>query len=393
MRDVCVVTTTRADYGILSPLIRRIAAADTLRLRLAVSGTHLCEAFGNTVEEIQADGFPIDARIPILAPGDSPEAVSQTMARALEGFAAYFAARAPDMVVLMGDRHELCAVALACVNARIPIAHISGGEVTQGALDDCYRHSITKMSYLHFAACETYRKRIIQLGEDPARVFNTGDLGVENARNTECLSREALARAVDFAPLAARPYVLTTFHPATQEAGTEAAQCEALLRAMEKCPEEIFLCTRANADAGGGRINQMLEAYAASHENMCLRASLGMRRYMSALRHAEMVLGNSSSGILEAPCFGVPTVNIGDRQKGRLMAQSVLCCPPETGAILAAMEKARTPAFRRLAAKAENPYGAGDTSRRILEILEAFLHEGRIDLKKAFYDVNFEVNS
>lgn len=253
-------------------------------------------------------------------------------------------------------------------------------------MDECFRHSITKMSYLHFTAAEPYRRRVIQLGEDPARVFNVGGLGVENALHTDFLSPEQLESDLQF-PLFQKPYVVTTFHPVTLEPGSAEAQLEELLAAAAERVDLHFLITKSNADTGGQSINERLDAFAREHANCRVVASLGMRRYMSALKYALCVLGNSSSGLLEAPSFGIPTVNIGDRQRGRLQAESVLNCRPEREDILRALERACSPEFRKKAASAASPYGDGNTSERIREIIKRTLSFGRIDLEKRFYDV------
>lgn len=390
MKSIAVVTSTRAEYGLLSPLIRRIQQDSALSLRLLVTGTHLSAAHGKTVREILQDGVPIAQEIPILAEGDDAQAMSQTMANALGAFSAYFAREPADMAVLLGDRYEICAVAAALANARIPIAHLGGGDTTEGALDECYRHSITKMSYLHFTACETHRKRVIQLGEDPSRVFNMGGLSVENMMGLDYLSREALSESINF-DLCSYPYAVVTFHSVTLEEDMEEAQFEELLTVITARSDMRFLITKANADAGGGRINERLDDFVKTHSHCLAVPSLGMRRYLSALKHASFVMGNSSSGIVEAPFFGIPTVNIGDRQKGRLRAQSVIDCPPEADAIAQAINKAMSPEFREIAARVNNPYGDGNTSARIVETIKDFLYHGDIDLKKKFYDVDFEV--
>nr|WP_325212020.1 UDP-N-acetylglucosamine 2-epimerase [uncultured Oscillibacter sp.] len=384
---VCVLTTTRADYGILRPLLSALSKDGDLDLRLAVTGAHLSEAFGMTVREIEADGFPIDVRVPILQEKDGLfPLMSQAMARALEGFGAYFQERPPALLMVLGDRYETFAVCAAAVCACVPIAHLYGGETTEGAVDECFRHSITKMSCLHFTAAGEYRKRVIQLGEDPARVFNVGGLGVENALHTDFLTPEELEADLNF-PLFRRPCVLTTFHPVTLEPGQTEAQLEELLAAVARREDLHFLITKSNADAGGQRINERLDAFAAEHPHCRVVASLGMRRYMSALKYALCVLGNSSSGLAEAPSFGVPTINIGDRQRGRLQAESVLNCRPEREDILRALERACTPEFRARAAAAVNPYGDGNTSGKICETIKRVLLLGAIDLKKKFYDI------
>lgn len=387
--SVCVLTTTRADYGILRPLLLALQEDPAFDMTLAVTGTHLSRPFGMTVREIEADGLPIGVRIPILEEGDAaPAAVSRAMARAVERFGACFQARRPDLLVALGDRYETFAVCAAAVSARVPIAHLHGGETTEGALDECFRHCITKMSYLHFTAAEVYRKRVIQLGEDPARVFNVGGLGVENALHTDFLSPEQLERDLDF-PLFEKPCVVTTFHPVTLEPGSAGRQVEELLAAIAERTDLHFLLTKANADDGGAEINARLDAFARQAPNCRVAASLGMRRYLSALKYAHCVLGNSSSGLLEAPSFGIPTVNIGDRQRGRLQAESVISCRPEREDILRALETACSPDFRARAARAVNPYGDGNTSERICGILRQTLRSGGIDLKKKFYDIPF----
>lgn len=391
MKTVCVVTSTRADYGILTPLLHRIQEDSELVLRLVATGMHLSDSFGHTVDEILAEGFCVHARIPILEAGDTALSMSTAMANALAGFGAYFRDNRPDMLVVLGDRCEMCAVCAAAANARIPIAHLHGGETTEGAVDECFRHSITKMSYLHFTACEAYRKRVIQLGESPERVFNVGALGVENALHTEFLALEGLGHELAFDFLQ-KPYAVVTFHPVTLEDGTAQGQLQALLAVLSLRTDMNFLITKSNADAGGREINAMLDAFAKNHANCRAEASLGMRRYMSALKNAACVIGNSSSGILEAPSFGIPTVNIGDRQRGRIQAQSVINCAPTRGDILRALEQALSPEFRQLSARVVNPYGAGDTSFRIVEIIQDFLYHKKIDLKKKFFDIPFEVS-
>lgn len=387
--SVCVLTTTRADYGILRPLLVALSKDNSLELRLAVTGTHLSEKFGMTVWEIEADGFPIDVKIPILrGNGDSPADISRAMAEATAGFGTYFQDHRPDLLMVLGDRYEAFAVCAAAVNTCVPIAHLHGGETTEGAIDECFRHCITKMSYLHFTAAEPYRQRVIQLGEDPARVFNVGGMGVENALHTEFLSAEELEDDLNFS-LFQKPCVVTTFHPVTLEPGSAGGQLEQLLAAIAERTDLNFLITKSNADAGGQEINEKLDAFGEEHSHCWVVASLGMRRYLSALKYACCVLGNSSSGLVEAPSFGIPTINIGDRQRGRLQAESVINCRPERADILRALDRACSPEFRARAAKAVNPYGDGNTSGKICEIIKDTLLSGGIDLKKKFYDIPF----
>jgi GDP/UDP-N,N'-diacetylbacillosamine 2-epimerase (hydrolysing) len=360
---------------------------DTFDLRIAVSGTHLSQAFGMTVHEIEMDGFPIDCRIPILLEeNNTPEVTSRVMARALEGFGAYFENRRPELLIVLGDRFEAFAVCAAAVNSQIPIAHLHGGEATEGVLDECFRHAITKMSYIHFTSTEIYRKRVIQLGEAPDRVFNVGAMGVENALHVKRIPLDQIERDLGF-PLSQLPYVVVTYHPITLELGTGDQQIENLLAAMDTRRDLNFLITKSNADMGGQRINERLEVFAFMHKNCCVVNSLGMQRYMSVLASAVCVLGNSSSGIIEVPSFGIPTINIGDRQRGRVQAESVINCLPVKEDILRALEMAQSQEFRARAASAVNPYGDGKTSKRICEIIKNILYAGTIDLKKGFYDI------
>lgn len=378
-----VVTATRAEYGIMQPLIRKLHQDSDVELQLLVTGTHLSEKHGNTQQEIECDGFPIFARVPILTEGNTPADISRIMARALEQFADYFEQEKPDCVVILGDRTEMLGVCAAAMNAGVPIAHLHGGELTEGAVDDCIRHSITKMAYLHFPSTEIYRKRIIQMGETPERVFNVGALSVENILHVPLLDRDEVERETGIP--AGTLYAVVTFHPVTLESGSEGEQVKQLITALERKSEYFYLITKANADAGGDTINALLEDFAARSANARLVTSLGMRRYLSAVRHAVFVLGNSSSGIVEAPSLGTPTVNIGDRQKGRLMADSIVNCLPEADDILRAMALAMGKEHRP-----SSLYGDGETSGKIVDILKKTFGEGRPNLKKTFYDISFE---
>lgn len=380
MKKIAVVTTTRADYGILVPLIRMINEDSNMELELIVSGGHLSPEQGMTVREIQADGFPISHEVSILTGGDTPYDISLTMSNAIAKFAGVFRDDRPDMVVLLGDRTEMLAVASAAMNERLPIAHIGGGETTEGAVDECVRHALTKMSYLHFAGTETYRRRIIQMGENPDRVYNVGNLSTDNILKAPLLTEKEIRRELRIPK--GYEYVLVTFHPVTLEGQTEREQVMELLSAMDEKSEYFYVMTKANTDAGGIAINRLLDGYASDHENVQLHSSLGMVRYLSALKYARFVLGNSSSGISEAPVIGTPTVNIGDRQKGRIMADSVVCCKPERDSILDAVHRAEMLEHIPLGL-----FGNGNTAEKIVTILKEYLSESRINLKKRFYDL------
>lgn len=370
MRTICVVTATRAEYGLLRPVVQKMAADDGLRLQLVVTGAHLCPWLGETVREIEADGLPIAARLPIFQENEEP--VAQTIARTLEVFDGWFAAHRPDAVLLLGDRFEIFAVATAAAARHIPIAHISGGDVTLGAADEYYRHCITKMAALHFPSCADSAVRLVRMGEEPGRVFCVGGLGDENIRTLPKMSREELCTSTGF-PLM-QPFALVTYHPETSaDAPDPADQVEALCAAMEAVPGVFWLITGSNADAGGQICTQKMQAFAAAHPDRAgFIQSLGLRRYLSAMQCAALVAGNSSSGVVETPTFGVPTVNIGQRQAGRLICANVLCCPAEKAAIENALRKALSPAFGETAHTARSPYNGGDTSGKICEVLRRF---------------------
>lgn len=385
MKRICVVTATRAEYGLLRRTIQQILADDELELVLAVTGTHLSKAYGYTVEEIEKDGFPIAERLEILEENTTEADICKTMGKAAVLFGEMYERQRPDMIIVEGDRYELLPICSSAMVFGIPIAHISGGEVTEGVIDDAVRHCITKMSYLHFPGCEEYRRRIIQLGEEPDRVFNYGDVGVENVRKMEYLSKAELEQSMDIS--LEKPYASVTFHPVTLEKDTAEQQTKELVSVLEKYSDINFIVTMANADLQGQAINKIFQESAERCKNIFCYSSLGIQRYLSLIKYAEFVIGNSSSGIVEVPCFGIPTINIGDRQKGRLRADSIIDCEPEADDIQKSIEKALSPEFRELAGKAKNPYGDGDTSKYIVSTIKGFLDAENINLKKKFYDM------
>lgn len=379
MKKIGIVTATRAEYGILTPLIREILKDDELELELIVTGTHLSKKHGNTIEQIKADGFPIKASIPILEEGNTPLDVSVTVANAVTGFAGYFRENRPDLLVILGDRTEMLGVAVAAMNERILMCHIHGGEVTQGAVDDCVRHALTKMSYLHFTGTEVYRKRVIQLGEHPDRVFNVGTLSAENILTTPLLSEKEIREELGID--AGRAYAVVTLHPETVDDLSPTDIANLLCQCMEEWKDLFFVITAANADAGGDQINRILEEFASKNDNAGFWISLGMKRYLSAVKAADLVLGNSSSGIVEAPVLGIPTVNIGNRQRGRLMADSILNVPFEKERIREGIEKAR-----KMEHIPSTMYGDGTTSKKMVQWIKHFT-KSDVDLKKGFYDL------
>lgn len=384
-KKICVVTGTRAEYGILRPLIMRIKDEECFELGLAVTGMHLSEAFGSTYKEIEADGLKINVKVDILQDDDSNKGMAISIGLGVQRFADYFEKNRPDLVIILGDRFEIFAAAIAAAVLHIPIAHLHGGETTEGAIDEYFRHAITKMSCLHFASTDLYRRRIIQMGESPERVFNVGALSVENILNLPLLNKEELAQKIDFD--LSTPFALVTFHPVTLENDTAVQQLNELLAAIDEKDDMNYIFTKANADANGRAINKRLEEYCEGKSNAKVFTSLGVLNYLSAMKHCEMVLGNSSSGIGEAPILNKPSINIGDRQKGRLFADSVISCETNKEAILKAIDKAVSNDFRKRIACQENLYGDGKTSETIVSIIKDFLNNNKISLKKSFYDI------
>lgn len=382
MKNITIITSTRAEYGLLRPVIQKVAAAQDLQLQLVVTGAHLCARFGNTVQEIEADGLPIAARLPIFEEKNPNEPVALTIARTITVFDGYFAAHRPDAVLLLGDRFEIFAVATAAAARHIPIAHISGGDVTLGAADEYYRHCITKMAALHFPSCAESAARLVRMGEAPETVFCVGGLGDENIRTLPKITRQELCASTGFDLM--QPFAIVTYHPETSAAaGDPAAQADALCAAMEAVPGVFWLITGSNADAGGAVCTAKMQAFAAAHPQRAgFINSLGLKRYLSAMQCAALVVGNSSSGVVETPTFGVPTVNIGSRQAGRIICQNVLCCAAAAPAIEAALRRALTPEFSAVAHTAQSPYNGGDTSGKICRVLAQF----DFAKPKTFYD-------
>lgn len=385
MKKVCVVTGTRAEYGLLRPLIQKIDNDNNMELQLVVTGMHLSPEFGLTYKEIEQDGFKVTERNEMLLSSDTPNGITKSVGLGTIGFADIFTRTGPDMVVILGDRYEALAAATAAMIHRIPIAHIHGGELTQGAIDDAIRHSISKMSTLHFTSTEEYRGRVIQLGEEPGSVFYVGALGVENIKSQKLMSKEELEQSINFS--FDMPYVMVTFHPVTLENNTAQEQFENLLEALDRFPEYRILFTKANADTDGRIINQKIDQYVEQNSSRAAAyASLGTIRYLSALKYCEMVVGNSSSGIIEAPSFQVPAVNIGNRQLGRVKAKSVIDCGNTVEDIGAAIEKAKRLKSEALLADIENPYEKSDTSNNILSEIRKYLLRDKM-IEKKFYDV------
>jgi UDP-hydrolysing UDP-N-acetyl-D-glucosamine 2-epimerase len=383
-RKVCIITGTRAEYGLLYRLMGEIDKDPELSLQIICSCMHLSPEFGSTFREIEADGFTIDKKIEMLLSSDTPVGISKSMGLAFIGFCEAYSDLTPDIAVILGDRFEaFCAASTACV-AHIPVAHIHGGEVTQGAIDDSFRHAITKMSHLHFTSTEDYRRRVIQLGEHPDRVFNVGSPGNEYIKGQTFLTCNQLGELFGF-PFE-EPFIIVTFHPATLEETSMENQFQAILEAIDEFPELRIIFTYANADAGGRRINSMINEYVEQNKHRATSiVSMGQINYLSAMYHAAAVVGNSSSGIIETPSLKIPTINVGDRQKGRIMAESVIDCIPSKEKIVKALKSAFSPSFLRKMKTIENPYEQQGTSFRIKEILKTVNLNGI--LKKQFYDI------
>lgn len=382
-RKVAVFTGTRAEYGLLYWLMKDIQSSDLLQLQVIVSGMHLSPEFGNTWQTIENDGFAIDAKVEMLLSSDSDVGVVKSMGLGVLGFADALDRLRPDVLVVLGDRFEALAIVQSALIMRIPVAHLHGGEITEGAYDDSIRHAISKLSYLHFTSTEPYRQRVIQLGEAPQRVFNVGAVGLDHLARSPLMSRDELSQSLGFD--LSKPFLLVTYHPVTLSEESPRESFQALLDALDRFPEYSVILTYPNADNGGRAIIPLLEDYAQQAPGRVLAIpSLGFKRYLSSVGLASAVVGNSSSGVIEVPSFKVPTVNIGARQDGRLAAESVLHCAAETEAIEAALRQALSPVFSRLCAEVDNPYGAGDASSQIVNVLERFQPES----VKPFHDLS-----
>lgn len=382
IRKVCIVTGSRAEYGQLYWLLKEVEADPELQLQLVVTGMHLSPEFGLTCVEIERE-FTIDARVEMLLSSDTAVGVAKSMGLGVIGFADAIASLAPDLLVLPGDRYEILAVALAALVARVPIAHVQGGEVTQGAIDESIRHALTKMSHLHLVAAEPYRRRVVQMGENPDHVLNVGALSLDNIRRMRLLSRDELEAELNCRLRS--PVFVVTYHPATHSEAGARAPVEALLRALDAFPDATVIFTKSNADTGGRTVNGIIDDYVAARgESARAFVSLGQLRYLSLLAAADAVIGNSSSGITEAPALRVPTINLGDRQEGRLKASSIIDCPENAPEITAAIGRALSPEFRAAIGAAPLPYGDGTAARKMVDVFKS------VDLtnicRKKFYD-------
>lgn len=383
-RKICVVTGTRADYGLLRWVMQGIKDDPELTLQVIATGMHLSPEFGLTYLAIEDDGFCIDRKLEMLVSSDSTVGIAKSMGLGLIGFADALSELQPDLMVVLGDRFEIFSAVSAALVARIPVAHLHGGETTEGAFDEALRHSITKMSHLHFVATEEYRRRVIQLGEQSERVFLVGGLGIDNIKRLKLLDRTELEASLDFK--LGPKNLLITFHPVTLESTTAAKQMEELLAALSALPDTNLVFTMPNADADGRLLIKMVEQFVAQHANARAYSSLGQLRYLSCLAHVDGVIGNSSSGLLEAPSLKKGTINIGDRQRGRVQAASVINCQPDRWSIAEALDKLYSQAFQASLRQVSNPYGEGGASEKVVSALKN--QDLTHIVKKVFHDLS-----
>lgn len=369
MKKVCVVTGTRAEYGLLSRLMHLIQADHDLTLQIIATNMHLSPEFGLTYKEIEADGFTIDKKVEMLLSSDTSNAITKSIGLATIGFADAYEDLRPDILLILGDRFEILAAVTAALIYKIPVAHLHGGEITEGAYDDAIRHAITKMSHLHFVSTEIYRKRVIQMGEHPSTVFNVGALGCENIKSLKLMRKDELEKSLDFK--LDRNTILITYHPVTMECNTSEQQFRELLSAINLFPELKVIFTMPNSDTDGRIIMKMIKEYVAKNpERTVWFDSLGFYRYLSVLQYIGGVVGNSSSGIIEVPSFHIPTINIGDRQKGRVAAASVLNCKPTRQDIQQRLAEILAPGYLNSLVSVTNPYDMPDTATNILDTLK-----------------------
>ena len=385
MRKICVITGSRAEYGLLSGLMRAIKEDESLELQIIATNMHLSPEFGLTYKEIERDGFFINKKVEMLLSSDTANATTKSVGLATIGFADAYEDLKPDMIVVLGDRYEILAAVSAALFYKIPVAHLHGGEITEGAYDDCIRHAITKMSHLHFTSTEEYRQRVIQLGEDPKRVFNVGAPGIENIKKVPLMDKKELESTLDGFTFNDKT-ILITYHPVTLENSTAEEQIQNLLSALNEYPDIKIIFTLPNSDTDGRVIIRLINEYVSMHQEKAIAyPSLGLKRYLSALQFVKAVVGNSSSGIIEVPSFGIPTLNIGDRQKGRIAADSVINCGTSKKDILDGLDNVLNSNPKEI----HNPYEGKNTTADILHVLKTYSLEGLI--QKTFYNLKLSL--
>jgi GDP/UDP-N,N'-diacetylbacillosamine 2-epimerase (hydrolysing) len=386
MKKIAVITSTRAEFGLLMPVIKELRKYEDInfKVELVVTGTHLSKEFGYTIDDIVGMSIRVDERICISVSNRTAIDISNNQAETLSKFTVFFEEKRYNGIVILGDRYEMLAIAIAAGNTHTPIFHLCGGDTTEGAIDEWIRHSITKMSCLHFPTNTESYKRILQLGESPDRVFNYGSTSIDNIKNRSNMPK---IEALESLGLSDCKYAICTYHPVTLDETDIKELVNSFLNAIKVFPKIEFLVTKSNADQGGAEINKLLDEAGSMMKNLHVFSSLGVVRYLSLMRSSEFVLGNSSSGIIEAPAFGIPTVNIGDRQKGRLQSESTVNCQPDTESIVNAIKKAMSVKFKEKCKQVVSPYGDGHAAEQIAKKIVDVVKEDKIDLKKKFYDL------
>lgn len=384
MRKICVITGSRAEYGLLSGLMEAIHEDAELQLQVIATNMHLSPEFGLTYREIEKDGFTIDKKVEMLLSSDTPNATAKSVGLGTIGFADAYEDLKPDMIVVLGDRYEILSGVSTALFYKIPVAHLHGGEITEGAYDDCIRHAITKMSHLHFTSTEEYRKRVIQLGEQPERVFNVGAIGIENIKKIPLMSKSELEESIGFK--IGEKCLLVTYHPVTLEYSTAEKQSQNLLTTLDKYKDYRIIFTMPNSDTNGRIIMKEIEQYVEKNKERTVAfKSLGLKRYLSALQYVSAVVGNSSSGIIEVPSFGIPTLNIGNRQKGRISADSVVHCEATVDEIHQGLQITLSELQMQISKKCINPYEKKDTTNNVLRIIKDYPIDSLI--QKSFYNI------
>jgi GDP/UDP-N,N'-diacetylbacillosamine 2-epimerase (hydrolysing) len=385
-KKICVITGSRAEYGLLKWVMKGIYEDSSSILQILVTGSHLSDTHGLTYKTIENDGFNIDEKVEILSDSDAPIDIAKSMGHGFIGFADALNKLCPDLIVVLGDRYEIFSAVSTALVMNIPVAHLHGGEVTEGAIDESLRHSITKMSHLHFVATDEYRQRVIQLGEDPNNVFKVGGLGIDNIKKIDLLDKKSLEAELEFS--LGDKNLLITFHPVTLEKGLAEIHAKELLKSLKKLKNTNLIFTMPNADADGNKIMQLIEDFVSKHNNAAVYKSLGQLLYLSCLAHMDGVVGNSSSGLTEAPSFKIGTINIGNRQKGRIQATSVINCEAESSSISNAINTLYSTPFQENLKLVKNPYGEGGASAKIVSKICSIFIEGLI--KKRFYDLRVD---
>ncbi len=384
MKKITLITGSRADYGLLRSVIEGIEKSNKLKLSLIVTGMHLSNEFGLTISEIEKDGFPINKKIEMLVGSDTPSAITKSIGLGMIGFADAFKEIETDLLLVLGDRYEILSAVTSALISRIPVAHLHGGELSEGSIDESIRHSITKMSHLHFVSNEIHRKRVIQLGEQPSSVFTVGALGIDNILQTKLYNKEEIETELNFK--FKKQNLLITYHPVTLEKDNSEYQINELIKVLSTFKDTGFIFTMPNSDTNGRIITTKIKDFVKSNSNAVLFANLGQKKYLSCIKYVDAVIGNSSSGLIEVPTFHKPTVNIGDRQKGRIRAKTVIDCSDDCNSIKDALTKALSKKYFLSIQGASNPYGNGGSSQKIINIIERFNLENLI--KKDFYDLN-----